>query len=60
MDIGEGVFTKCGGPGVKNVTMRQHLRITGHKKMLLKTKDKAASHDDEVVLSNVARIVEIL
>ena len=42
------MFTQCGRPGVQNVTTRRHLRITGHRKMAMKTvtKDKAASNDD--------------
>ena len=59
-DIGKGVFKQCGRPGVHYVTTRQHLRMTGHKKMLMKTvtKDDAASRDDKIVSSDVAHIVD--
>ena len=45
-------------PNFQNVTARQHLMITDHKKMEMKTitKDEATSHDDEVVPSDVAPI----
>ena len=54
--LGEGVFTQCRRPGVQSVITRQHLKITGHKRMTMKTitKDEAASHDDEVALSDAA------
>ena len=55
------MFSQCGRPGVQNVTTRQHLRKTFHRKIAMKTvtKYEAASHDDEVAPSDVVHIVVI-
>ena len=40
---------------------RHHFRITGHKRISMKTvtKDEAAIHDDEVATSDIAPILDI-
>ena len=55
------MFSQCRRPGVQNVATGHLLRITGRRKMAMKTvsKDEAASSDDEVVPSDAGPIVEI-
>ena len=55
------MFSQCRRPGVQNVATGHLLRITGRRKMAMKTvsKDEAASNDDEVVPSDAGPIVEI-
>ena len=55
------MLTQCRRPGVQNATTRHHFRITGHKRISMKTvtKDEAASHDAEVATSDVVPILDI-